>query len=98
MATLWVQFDTSTGKLKATSVSAGGLVPKDQNFDVGAGGQANFVVTRVFDANSTIDVSVNGKLLREGSSYDYVRNVGLNRIEATFTVPQNAWVKIRVWT
>jgi hypothetical protein len=68
----------------------------DQDYDIGVGGQVNFVVTQTFTALSKIDVWVNGRKQRPGATYDFDRNVSLNRIEFTYTVQQYSWVEIRV--
>ena len=97
MATRYVTVDDVTGRFKRGNLAAAGATPIDQDYDVGGGGQANFTVTQTFSAPSLIDVSVNGIIQREGSSYDFQRNTSLNRLEFNYTIPQNAWVRIRVW-
>jgi len=72
-------------------------VEYDSNFNVGVGGQANFTVSSgTFAGGTRIEVFQNGVKKREGSGQDYVRNVSLQRIEFTYTVPQNAWVLVRL--
>ena len=95
MALLTVKFDTATGKFQGYAASA--TPPVDQDYDVGVGGQSEFVVTAPITIGAKIDVFVNGQKKREGASYDYTRDVGNNKIIFGATIPQNAWVQIRVW-
>lgn len=88
--------DSQTGKRsKGSQVVAGGFV--DQSFDVGVGGQAQFVVTQAFTSGSKIDVFTNGVLMREGATFDFQRNTGANRIDFNRTLPQSYWVMVRVY-
>jgi hypothetical protein len=96
MAKKYQTFDTATKQISWSPAPAGSA-PVDQDFDVGAGGQTNFTVTVTFDANTKIDVLVDGRKKREGASYDFTRNVALNRIEFTAVVPQNSWVQVRTY-
>lgn len=56
-------------------------------------------VTPVATVNATgkIDVWVNGLMQREGATHDFTRNTSLNRIVFNYTVPQNAWVRVRIF-
>lgn len=94
MALKTVKYDDSTGKFQTAPDPVAGV---DQYFDVGIGGQTIFNVTQTFTLGSVIDVWVNGVKYREGASYDWQRSVGPNTITFTFTVPQNAWVQVRVF-
>ena len=96
MALQYLLVESTTGKFKRGAATGSSLYV-DQDYDVGAGGQVNFVVTQTFTAQSLIDVWVNGRKQRPGASYDFNRNVSLNRIEFTYTVPQYSWVEIRVY-
>ena len=96
MADKVIVVDDTTGKKKKGSTSGG--PPVVQDYDVGGGGQANFVVTNgTFSASTYIEVRINGQEVREGASHDFQRNVSLNRIDFNFTVPQNAWVRVRLY-
>ena len=97
MALKYLLVEDTTGKLKKGSAAAGSDLFVDLDYDVGAGGQVNFVVSQAFTALSKIDVFINGRKNREGASHDYTRNTALNRIEFKYTVPENAWVEIRVY-
>lgn len=69
-----------------------------EEFEVGGGGQTNFTVTEPFTSSTRVVVEENGLERREGASYDFTRNVALNRIEFNYTVPQYAWVRVRVYS
>jgi hypothetical protein len=77
-------------------LSAGSTIV-DQNYDVGGGGQTEFITTQSFTVSSQIDVWVNGRLQRELAGNDYTRNAALSKITFTYTVPENAWVRIRIY-
>lgn len=70
----------------------------DDDYDVGVGGQTNFVSTNDITASNKVDVFVNGRLQREGASHDYQRTPATNTISFNSTVPENAWVRIRVYS
>jgi hypothetical protein len=99
MADRYVVVDDTTGKYKrGGAVGGGGSASySDEDFDVGGGGQTNFTTSGTVGALTKIDVYINGVLKREGSTQDWQRNTGLNRIEFNFTVLANAWVRIRFW-
>lgn len=65
------------------------------NYDVGVGGQSVFSATGL-TAEQTVDVWVNGRLVREGGSNDYARDIGNEEIDFNYTVPENAHVRIRL--
>ena len=88
-----VYFDTVTGKIKGGNNPG---VPTITDFDVGIGGQSQFIIGTI-TSQTYIEVLVNGVELREGATYDYERNVGSSRIDMNYTVPQNAWVRIKVF-
>ena len=95
MALKYLLVEDTTGKRKR-GAAAGTSLFVDQDYDVGAGGQVNFVVTQTFTALSKIDIWVNGRKQRPNAN-DFDRNVTLNRIEFTYTVPQYSWFEIRVY-
>lgn len=75
-----------------------GVAIEDNNFDVGVGGQTQFVCSLGTITNSNrLEVYTNGYLQREGASYDYQRNVGSNAVDFNETVPENAWVIVRIY-
>lgn len=95
MAELWTKFDTVTGKLKATSVAPGGFV--SEAFDIGVGGASFVQLTAIIDADQTIEVSINGVDKREGATNDWTRDVGNQKILFNYTIPQNAYIKVKVY-
>lgn len=100
MAQKIVVFDDTTGKTSAstTTIGAVGGGFTDNDFDVGVGGQSLFLIASGFTAGQKIDVWVNGRKQREGATYDFVRNVGPKTITLNYTIPQNAWVSIRIYS
>jgi hypothetical protein len=92
MAKKYVRYDDTTAKFE-TAPTPGS--PVDQDYDV-ASPTSNFVVTTTF-STGLIDVYVNGWLKREGATFDFVRNTGLNRIEFNSPVVTGAWVRIRIY-
>lgn len=76
---------------------AGGVPPTLYDFDVGVGGQIQFTIGTV--ATSTyIEAQVNGAERREGALNDWVRvNGAPGRVDFNVSVPQNAWVRIKVY-
>jgi hypothetical protein len=87
--------DDSTGRFKrgGTPFSA----PVDEDFDIGIGGADEVQLVTPISPTNKIDVYVNGKLLREGASFDFVRNHDDEKIEFNYTIPQNAWVRVRIY-
>lgn len=73
------------------------VTPSVEDFDVSSGGLDEFDSTNIFAINSTIEVYVNGQLKREGDGFDYERNISLQKIVFSTTVPENAWVRIRIY-
>ena len=68
------------------------------HYDVGVGGQTQFVmISGTIGTQNKIEVFENGIVKREGASYDYERNTGSNAIDFTYTVPENAWVLVKVY-
>lgn len=92
MALKPLSIDVATGKRKA-----GGVAPTFYDFDVGVGGQTQFTIGTV--ASSTyIEALVNGAERREGVTADWVRvNGAPGRVDFNSAVPQNAWVRIKVY-
>ena len=91
MALKWARYDDVTGQFVA---SAQAPAPIAQDFDVGTGGQSNFVIGYPFTSSNFVSILVNGREIREGS--DYVRNVALNRMEFSTPASENAWVRVKV--
>lgn len=72
-------------------------IPDYNHFDVGVGGQTQFVMTAgTIASGNNIEVYENGIVKREGGSYDYVRNIGANAIDFNYTIQENAWVLVKV--
>jgi hypothetical protein len=92
---LWVKYDTITGKTIATSVAPGSFIAEE--FDVSTGGVANVVLATTIDVGTKIEVLINGAKKREGASFDWQRNVGLNRIDFNYTVLANAWIEVKIY-
>jgi len=69
----------------------------EDDFDVGAGGQTDFTSSYDITSTNKVDVYLNGRLEREGASNDYTRDAALNKIIFNFTIPENAWVRVRVY-
>lgn len=68
------------------------------DFDVGGGGQTEFTgLATLVASDQRVDVLVNGKELREGATFDFQRNVGATKIVFNYSIPQSAWVRIRVY-
>ncbi len=95
MAQLWVKFDTATGKHVATSVAPGGFVVEE--FDVGAGGVTEVQLVTDVWAGQTIDVMINGVEKRLGASHDWTLDDGNNKILFNYSIPQNAWIKVKIY-
>ena len=89
--------DEITGKKKRgplLSSISGGYV--DEDFDIIA--PTSFVPLNVdIEIGTKIDVFLNGILLREGSSNSWERNADDNEIVFNTTVPENAWVRVRIF-
>lgn len=97
MSLNYLLVDTTTGKRQKGSVAGAGFTAiTDQDYDVGGGGQSAFVTTAPFTSLSTIDVWRGGQLMREGQ--DWTRTPGTSTITFAYTVPQNAWVRIRIYS
>lgn len=61
--------------------------------------QSNFAVTvGKITNNNRLEVYVNGVQSREGSGFDYQRNVASSRIEFNSPVLANAWVLVRTYS
>ena len=67
------------------------------DFDVGAGGATDFALGEDINSTQFIEVHVNGREQREGGSNDWTRDITNDKIIFNFTVPENAWVRIRVY-
>jgi len=70
----------------------------DDDYDVGVGGATDFVSSNDITLTNQLDVYINGRLQREGVSNDYTRDAALDKIVFNFTVPENAWVRLRVYS
>jgi len=68
--------------------------PADFNFTT-SGDTSNFTVSSL-GAGSLVNIWVQGLKQREGASFAWERNVGLQRIEFTEAVPDGYWVQIQI--
>jgi len=95
--TLIVQvFDTATGTRRAISNWF-----KDCDFTVGGGGQAVFNLTSsgaTLTSTSKVDAYINGSMTQPGSTLEYTLDTVGNNINFNETIPQNSWVRIRVYS
>lgn len=98
MALRYLLIDDTTGKHKRGSAFGSLAAPVDEDFDVGGGGVTEVTLANTITAPQKIDVLVNGQILREGASYDWQRDVILNKITFNYTVPQNAWIRVREYS
>jgi len=93
--TKFLVVDEITGKKKLGSSGAGGISPVPQDYDVAEGGQQNFTLSNIFDQDTYMEIFVNNRgPHREGASYDFERNVELNRVEFKELIPEGSWVRI----
>jgi len=76
----------------------GSQIVASEEFSVGAGGQTLFQLTTDIDATQKIDVSVNGRLKREGASHDYQRDAANNRIDFNYSVLEDGYVYIVIYS
>lgn len=86
--------DTQTGAYKARSPTGDVF-----DFDVASvSGQTDFPVDAgLMTAESYVQVLVNGRESREGASYDFERDVPGDQIVFNYAVPQNAWVRVKIF-
>ena len=92
-----VYFDDSTGRYKRVTNASTGFT--DYFFTVGGGGQTSFVISGgTVTALGKIDVWRNGIQELEGVSDDWQRNTGTNAVVFNSTVPQNAKIRVRLYT
>ncbi len=92
MAIRYLQIDDVTGK----KILLASLFT-DVEFD--STGQTQFTLTgQTITATTKIDVSVNGVQRREGATNTWARNLSPARIDFNETIPQNAWVLVRIWS
>lgn len=91
MAKRFVIFDTLTGKreiLKNLWI--------DQDFEVSSpSGQTDFVTSFDLTSDNKMDVFIDGILTRD--TLEYTRNDSLNTVSFTYAVPENSWVRIRIY-
>lgn len=69
----------------------------DHDFDIGAGGVTEVTVSDQLDKVERISVKINGTEYREGAGNDYTVDTGLDKILFTFTVPEDAFVRVTVF-
>lgn len=71
------------------------LIDYDYVVAISAGGNSKFDCSGL-TSNSSIDVFVNGKLKREGSSYDYTRDIPNSKIVFNYVLVLDSWVRLRI--
>lgn len=98
MADRYLIIDDVTGKKKRGGAIGAGSVPVDEDFDIGGGGAVEVVLANTISAPQKIDVMRNGQMLREGPTADWQRDVILNKITFNYTIPQNAWIRVRLYS
>lgn len=91
--------DTLTGKYKRTGISTSGLGGgfTDEDFDTGAG-FTNLTLATNIEVGTKLDVWVDGRMMREGATEDFIRDAALDKITFSITIPENAWVKVRIYS
>lgn len=98
MTTRFLQIDDATGKTKRGPVTISASWT-DENFQVSApGGVTTVTLASTITSLTNIDVLVNGVKRQEGAGNTWVRNVTPARIDFAETIPQNAWIQVRVWS
>lgn len=81
MAAKWLSFDT---------------LYTDYDFDVTTA-QTQFTgLTSLISAGQKIVMTLDGRLMREGASHDYVRDVGNKKVTMNYSV-SNCWVRVSVY-
>jgi len=95
MAYNYAYIDSTTGKVKNSSIPAGALFT-DVDFDV-ASDTTVFTSTTDITTTNKVDVFHSGVMMREGASNDYTRNATTDQITFNFTVKSGAWVRIRIY-
>lgn len=97
MAIRFLQVNDATGKIirGPLAVSASWT---DESFDVGVGGVTTVTLASTITAFTNIDVMVNGVRRREGAGNTWVRNITPARIDFAETIPQTAWILVRIWS
>jgi hypothetical protein len=95
MTTRFLVVNDATGRKSLTTLGSSLFVV--ENFDVAIAG-TTFTLTNNISVGSIIEVWRNGQLVREGSSYDYTRNVGSKQIVFNSSVDAGAWISIKIWS
>jgi|GEM_PF-4283746 len=91
MAQYYAKIDDTNGRLKRVPV----LYTDTLTVVSSGGGEVDFAVSGL-TASNLVESWVNGMPQVEGD--DFARNVAQNKITYTETQPQNAVIKIRVWS
>jgi hypothetical protein len=74
------------------------VLPTEEQFDVASGpGITEVTLAATFSGGTKIEVYVNGNLQREGASHSWQRSVGPKKILFNYTVPQSAWILVRLY-
>lgn len=99
MGLKYLLIDDTTGRKQRGAAASGITLFQTTDFTVGGGGQSTFgTLTGTFTAGSLIEVFRNGILMREGAGFDFQRNVGAQTIVFNYTVLQNAWVRVNLYS
>jgi hypothetical protein len=98
VANRYLTVDDTTGKRKLGGVVGTIAAPVDEDFDIGGGGAVQVILSNTISAPQKIDVLRNGQMLREGPTADWQRDVILNKITFNYTIPQNAWIRVRLYS
>lgn len=94
-----VIYEDSIGRIRASTTTVQDILSfTDYDFDVGGGGATTFNIPVSFTSGQKIDVYINGRKAREGALNDFTRNVGAQTVITAFSVPQNGWVQVRLYT
>jgi hypothetical protein len=69
----------------------------DYDFDVTTA-QTEFTgLASLISSGQKIVMTLNGRLLREGASHDYVRDVGNHKVTTNYNIT-NSWVRVSVYS
>lgn len=93
MERVWL-VDDQTGKKRLGGVPL--TLPVEEQFDAPSA-ITEVTLTSTFSVSTKIEVFLNGVLQREGASHSWQRSVAPKKILFNFTVPQNAWILVKVY-
>jgi len=93
VALRFLQVDDLSGKRKRAAT-----LYTDEEFVAGVGGVTTVSLATTITATTKIDVCQNGVQRREGAGNTWVRNVSPARIDFAETIPELAWILVRIWS